>query len=98
MSGGLAIEGRDAQAQAALGQLQEALSQLKWATEDIAIHSQRGHPAYWACYDHETLVRHASFIREAEVTGMPIALAKEVNMQRERNGNHDLRWGSSWAI
>ncbi len=82
MSGGLAIEGRDAQAQAALGQLQEALSQLKWATEDIAIHSQRGHPAYWACYDHETLVRHASFIREAEVKGMPIALAKEVNMER----------------
>ena len=82
MTGGLATEGRDAQAVVSLEQLQGALSQSQWAADDIETHIQRGHPAYWTSYDHGTLVRHASFIREAEITGTPIAVAKEVNMQR----------------
>lgn len=80
MSGGLATEGRDAQAGAAVEQLKEALSQ--WPAEDIDTHIQRGHPAYWTSYDHETLVRHAPFMREADTTGAPIAVAKEVDMQK----------------
>ena len=82
MSGGLATEGRDAQAVASVEQLQGALSQSQWAADDIENHIQRGHPAYWTSYDHDTLVRHASFIRDAEITGAPIAVSKEVNMQR----------------
>ncbi len=80
LTGGLATEGRDAQAAEAVAQLKEALGH--WPAEALDAHIQRGHPAYWTSYDHESLVRHAAFIREAESTGAPIAFAKNVDKQK----------------
>jgi [protein-PII] uridylyltransferase len=77
MTGGLQAEGRDAQAAAAVERLREDLP--GWTEAEIEAHVERGHPAYWTSYDHQSLKRHAEFIRDAESSGAPLAIDKHID-------------------
>ncbi len=80
MSGGHTVSDRDARVVEAQGRLRDALSD--WPAADIEAHLARGYPAYWLAFDTPTLVRHATQIRTAERTGMPLDIATEVDTAR----------------
>jgi [protein-PII] uridylyltransferase len=78
MTGGLAAEGRDAQATLTVEWLRDALS--GWPEEDVEAHIARGHPAYWTSYDQATLLQHATMVRDAERNKSSIAVEKHVDL------------------
>ncbi|MBL23580.1 MAG: [protein-PII] uridylyltransferase [Rhodospirillaceae bacterium] len=80
MTGGLAEDGRDAMAAAAVADLRAALAD--WPADEIENHVARGHAGYWTAYDADTLYRHSQFIRAAEQNSEPLALDTNIDMDK----------------
>ena len=80
MDGGSAAEGRDDLAAAVTEGLRGVLSD--WPDEAVEAHLASGHPAYWLSYDAATLERHARFIRETDLAGLPLAIDRRVDTDR----------------
>jgi [protein-PII] uridylyltransferase len=80
MSGGLTIEAQDSRVAAAQAAARERLPDFR--DEEFAAFAKSGYPFYWLSFDPDTHARHARLMREAEVSGAPLTVEKQVDAQR----------------
>jgi [protein-PII] uridylyltransferase len=64
-----------------LERLRDALPD--WTEAEFDAHVARGNPDYWLGHDGATLIRHARLVRAAEAAGKPIAVATEIDTERD---------------
>jgi [protein-PII] uridylyltransferase len=81
LSGGVAEESRKARVEHAKAELRAALTD--WPEKDIKAHLRRGYDPYWLSVDHDTHVRHARLVREAEKTHAPLTVDTRIDRYRE---------------
>ena len=81
LSGGVAEESRKARIKQAKARLSEALPD--WSKKDLKAHLARGYDPYWLSVDHDTQVRHARLVREAEQTKAPLTVDTRIDRYRE---------------
>jgi len=77
LSGGYTPEIRDARANKVKDALREALAD--WPQDVLEAHLGRGHPRYWLSFDHESLLRHAQLVREADLGERPLTVDTKVD-------------------
>ena len=80
MSGGLTVEAQDSRVAAAQAAARERLPDFR--EEEFAAFIKSGYPFYWLSFDPDTHARHARLMREAEVSGAPLTVEKQVDTQR----------------
>lgn len=81
LSGTVAEESRKLRLQDAKARLSEALAD--WPKKDLKAHLARGYDSYWLSVDHETQVRHARLVREAERDAAPLTVDTRIDRYRE---------------
>ncbi len=81
LSGGVAEESRKARIAHTKDRLSEALHD--WTKKDLKAHFARGYDPYWLSVDHDTLVRHARMVREAERSQTPLTVDTRIDRYRE---------------
>ncbi|MBV1836236.1 [protein-PII] uridylyltransferase [Acetobacter estunensis] len=74
LEGGLATAERDARVAHSKSMMAELLAEEDVTQADIDHFLDLGYASYWLSFDQETLLRHASLIREAEARGAPIVI------------------------
>jgi len=80
ISGGLTVEARDARIAAAQAAARELLPDF--TDSDFATFTSRGYPFYWLSLDAETHARHARLMREADASGSPLTVEKQIDAAR----------------
>jgi [protein-PII] uridylyltransferase len=80
MTGGLAVEARDARIAAAQAAARALLPDFSEA--QFAAFTGRGYPFYWLSLDAETHARHARLMREADASGAPLTVEKRIDPAR----------------
>lgn len=77
MSGGFAVEKREARVEAAQSAFRQALSD--WPEKDVEAQIARGYPSYWVSFDTASHLRHARLIRDAEARHAPLTIESRVD-------------------
>ena len=87
LSGQPAAAGRDGRVGEAKDAVGKALSGgaalSGWSAKALKTHLSRGPAAYWLSFDRDTLARHASMIRKAEIEDSPLAVETRADHYRE---------------
>ncbi len=81
LSGAVAEESRKARVKDAKTRLGEALAD--WTKKDLKAHLARGYDPYWLSVDHETQIRHAMIVREAEKAKETLSVDTRTDRYRE---------------
>ncbi len=77
ISGDQMAENRAARIEHAKEDLRAALGD--WTDQEVEDHIATGYPGYWLFFDHETLVRHASIVRQAKRKGLDLHIETHID-------------------
>ena len=81
LAGGIPAERRPERVEHAMAGLRQRLED--WSSEEIETHIRRGFADYWLAFDTETLVRHATLIRDAEAKDRKLHIETRVDTDRD---------------